>query len=48
MVYAGYMVGIECAALVEAGTITAFKRHLNRYMDRKDSEGYGPKVSRWD
>eukprot|EP00061_Rhincodon_typus_P011347 g36286.t1 len=28
--------------VVEAGAVTAFKRHLDRYMDRKDLEGYGP------
>ena len=28
--------------VVEAGTLTTFKRHLDRYMDRKGLEGYGP------
>lgn len=28
--------------VVEAGTIVPFKRHLDRYVCRKDLEGYGP------
>ena len=32
--------------VVEAGTITTFKRHLDRYMDRKGLEGYGPNAGK--
>jgi len=28
--------------VVEAGTLSPFKMHLDRYMDRKGLEGYGP------
>jgi len=33
--------------MVEAGTMTTFKRHLDRYMDRKDLGGYGPNAGKW-
>lgn len=32
--------------VVEAGTITTFKRHWDRYVDRKALEGYRPNVGR--
>lgn len=28
--------------VVEAGTITTFKRYLDKYMDRKGLDGLGP------
>lgn len=34
--------------LEEAGTIITFKRHLDRYMDRKGLEGHGPSSGMWD
>lgn len=34
--------------VVEAGTITKFKKNLDRYMDRTVLEGYGPNGARWD
>lgn len=34
--------------VVEAGAITALKKHLDRYMDRKSLEGYGVNASKWD
>ena len=34
--------------VVEAGTITIFKRHLDRYMDREGVEGFGPNTGKWD
>ena len=33
--------------VVEAGTITTFKRHLDRYMDGKGLEGSGPNAGKW-
>lgn len=33
--------------VVEAGTLTTFKRHLDRYLDRKGLEGYGPNAGKW-
>lgn len=32
--------------ILEAGTVTTFKRHLVRYVDRKDLEEYGPNTGR--
>eukprot|EP00061_Rhincodon_typus_P008706 g31562.t1 len=32
--------------VVDAGTITMFKRHLDGYMNRKGSEGYGLEADR--
>ena len=29
--------------VVEADSITTFKRHLDRYMNRQEIEGYGPR-----
>ena len=34
--------------VVEGGTMTTFKRHLDRYMDGKGLEGYGPNAGKWD
>lgn len=32
----------------QAGTSAAFKRHLDRCMDRKSLEGCGTKMRKWD
>ena len=34
--------------VVEAGTIETFKKHLHKYMDGKELEGYGPNMGIWD
>lgn len=34
--------------VVKAGTVTKFKRHLGRYIDRKGSVEYGPNLGWWD
>ena len=34
--------------MVEAGSIATFKKHLDKYMDGKGLEGYGPNVGNWD
>lgn len=42
------MVGIWDELSVEASTITTFRRHLDKYIDRKDFVGYGPNMEKWD
>eukprot|EP00061_Rhincodon_typus_P007850 g29948.t1 len=34
--------------LVEPGTITPFKIHLDGHMNRKGLEGYGPNAGKWN
>lgn len=34
--------------LVEAGMIMIFKRHSDRYIDRKHLEEYGPGADKWN
>ena len=35
-------------AVVEAGTILSFKKHLGSYMGKMGIEGYGPNTGNWD
>jgi len=35
-------------AVVEAGTIFFFKKHLDSYMGKVSIEGYGPSAGNWD
>ena len=35
-------------AVVEAGTILSFKKHLDSYMGTMGIEGYGPNEGNWD
>jgi len=35
-------------AVVEAGTILYFKKHLDSYMGKMSIEGYGPSAGNWD
>lgn len=34
--------------VIEEGTITILKRHLDRYMHENGLEGYGPNTCKWD
>ena len=35
-------------AVVKAGTILLFKKHLDSYSGKIGIEGYGPNVGNWD
>lgn len=45
----GYVYEMSCIPeeAAEVGTMTMFKRLLNKYMDLKGSEGYGPMQGNW-
>lgn len=34
--------------LIEAGTVTTFQRHLDRYLNEQSIEGYGFSAGKWD
>ena len=41
------MPGTHCQGkVVEADTVVAFKRHLDKYMNRMGIDGYGPRKDR--
>lgn len=38
----------QTARVVQAGTITAFERHLDRYMERRGQGDVGQNAGNWD